>query len=143
VSFVHRTPYLSANVALLQDDAGATAQGFEDFRARAIELLLEDMDSVPFSWVLTIARITEPAHLVDMVAANAPTTAALKQRVLEAISVHDRLAIAGELLSTATAARPPQRRLRARIEVALRRHRWRIAVSRGQVPGATIEAHIR
>jgi hypothetical protein len=65
---------------------------------------LEDTDSVPFSWVLAIARISEPAHLVDMVAANLPTTAALKQRVLEALSVHDRLAIAGELLSTVAAA---------------------------------------
>lgn len=91
--------------------------------------------------IVVVARAApaEPLEGELLVAANAPATAAQKQRVLEAASIPDRLAIAGELLAAVAAARPPRHRLRARMRVALRRLRWRLAVARGQVPGATIE----
>ncbi|MGC4000539.1 MAG: LON peptidase substrate-binding domain-containing protein [Anaeromyxobacter sp.] len=133
-SFVQRSPYLSVNIAALDDEPTATVADLAEFRARTLELLLQDAESAPFSWVVTCARIADPGHLIDMAVANARTSPALKQRVLEATSLQERLAAANEILCSLSSKANARPTLLRRGTIALRSVRWQIAAWRGHLP---------
>ncbi len=99
-------PYMRADIELLEDadtDLPATQAVAEDVGVLYAEYYRLAL-SLTGQWQQRVALPQKPAALADFVATRIETDAELKQRLLEALSVSDRLAIERDLLQSATAA---------------------------------------
>lgn len=112
-------PYLRADVELLQDsgaDLPVTTASAEQVGALYVEYYRLAL-ALTSQWQQRVALPQRPAALADFVATRIDAEPQLKQRLLEAISVADRLATEQDLLTQAVAA------LTAQVVVA-RRQRY-------------------
>jgi Lon protease-like protein len=99
-------PYLRADVDLLPDtdtDLPATTTTAEEVGGLYVEYYRLAL-ALTSQWQERVALPQLPAALADFVATRIETEPDLKQRLLETISVSDRLAIERDLLQQATAA---------------------------------------
>jgi Lon protease-like protein len=103
---IQSRPYLRADVELIEDadaELPATQTVAEEVGALYTEYYRLAL-ALTGQWQQRVALPQKPAALADFVATRIETEAELKQRLLEAISVAERLTLERELLQQATAA---------------------------------------